>query len=192
MGFGLVIGLTEHLLIVTTSNYSAIANSHTLQFTKVCTKSSQSAMSSPVGVPLLPGSRPRRLAAISHQHSTLTAVSRLPCNGIWLSLYSLGTDRTENTASNSYSTVALHSRYLAMAVSLAPQFLLWANMPQYLRLERVSNPWSKCPSSSTSTPHSNTYYWNTFYRSRNRYGSFANALFAFSVFNYVFLATFCF
>jgi hypothetical protein len=31
MGFGLVIGFTEHLQIVTTGNYSAVANSHTTQ-----------------------------------------------------------------------------------------------------------------------------------------------------------------
>jgi hypothetical protein len=48
MGFGLIIGFTEHLQIVTTSNYSAIANSHTLQLTSACTKSSQSTVSSPV------------------------------------------------------------------------------------------------------------------------------------------------
>jgi hypothetical protein len=41
MGFGLVIGFIEHLQIVTTSNYSAITNSHTLQFTTEHTKSSQ-------------------------------------------------------------------------------------------------------------------------------------------------------
>jgi hypothetical protein len=46
MGFGLVIGFIANLQIVTTSNYSAIANSHTLQFTTACTKSSQSAVSS--------------------------------------------------------------------------------------------------------------------------------------------------
>jgi hypothetical protein len=49
MGFGLVIGFTDHLQIVTTSNYSTITNSHTLQFTTAHTKSSQSAVSSPVG-----------------------------------------------------------------------------------------------------------------------------------------------
>jgi hypothetical protein len=48
MGFGLVIGFTEHLQIVTTSHYSAIANSHTLQFTTARIKSSQSVVSSQV------------------------------------------------------------------------------------------------------------------------------------------------
>jgi hypothetical protein len=47
-GFGLVIGLNKHLQIVTTSNYSAIANSHILQFTTARTKSSQSAVSSSI------------------------------------------------------------------------------------------------------------------------------------------------
>jgi hypothetical protein len=48
--FGLVIGFTKHLQITTTSNYSAIANSHTLQFTIAHAKSSQSAVSSLVVV----------------------------------------------------------------------------------------------------------------------------------------------
>jgi hypothetical protein len=48
LGFGLLIGFVEHLQIITTSNYSAVANSHTLQFTTACTKSSQSDVSSPV------------------------------------------------------------------------------------------------------------------------------------------------
>jgi hypothetical protein len=48
MGFGLVIGFTAHLQFGITSNYSAITNSHTLQFTTAHTKSSQSAMSLPV------------------------------------------------------------------------------------------------------------------------------------------------
>jgi hypothetical protein len=66
---------------------------------------------SPVDVPLLPCSRQRRLAAISHQPPTfLTAVSRLrTLNGSWHSLYSPDTDRTENTASNSYSIVAYYT-----------------------------------------------------------------------------------
>jgi hypothetical protein len=46
--FGLVIRCIEHLQIVTTSNYSAIANSRTLQFTIAGTMSSESAISSPV------------------------------------------------------------------------------------------------------------------------------------------------
>jgi hypothetical protein len=48
MGFGLVTGFTELLHNVTTSNYNAITNSHTLQFTTACIKSSQPAVSSPV------------------------------------------------------------------------------------------------------------------------------------------------
>jgi hypothetical protein len=48
VGFRLVIWFTEHVQIVTKINYSAIANSHTLQFTVARTMSSQSAVSSPV------------------------------------------------------------------------------------------------------------------------------------------------
>jgi hypothetical protein len=48
MGFEPVTGLIEHLQNVTTCNYSATANSHTLQFTTARTKSSQSTISSPV------------------------------------------------------------------------------------------------------------------------------------------------
>jgi hypothetical protein len=47
-GFGLVTGFIEPVQIVTTSNYNAIANSHTQQLTTARTKSSQSAVSSPV------------------------------------------------------------------------------------------------------------------------------------------------
>jgi hypothetical protein len=47
MELGPVIEFTEHLQIVTTSNYSAIANSHILQFTTAHIKSSQSAVFSP-------------------------------------------------------------------------------------------------------------------------------------------------
>jgi hypothetical protein len=42
MEFGLVIRFIEYFQIVTTSNYGAIANSHTLEFTTAHTKSSQS------------------------------------------------------------------------------------------------------------------------------------------------------
>jgi hypothetical protein len=49
MGFGLIIGFIDHLQIVTASNYSAVANSHTLRFTTARSKSCQSAVSSPVG-----------------------------------------------------------------------------------------------------------------------------------------------
>jgi hypothetical protein len=48
MGFEFVIGFIEFLQIITTSNYSTIANSNTLHFTTVRTKSSQPTLSSPV------------------------------------------------------------------------------------------------------------------------------------------------
>jgi hypothetical protein len=55
-------------------------------------------------------SRPRRLAAISHQPPTLlTAVSGISRYGNWSSLYSLGMDRKENTASNIYSIVKCYT-----------------------------------------------------------------------------------
>jgi hypothetical protein len=48
MGLGMVITFIEHLQIVVTRNYSAVAKSHTLQFSTAGTKSSQSAVSSSV------------------------------------------------------------------------------------------------------------------------------------------------
>jgi hypothetical protein len=47
-GFGLVIVFTDHLLIVITSNYTAIADSRTIRFTTGRAKSFQSTVSSPV------------------------------------------------------------------------------------------------------------------------------------------------
>jgi hypothetical protein len=47
-GFGLDIGFTDHLQVVTTNNYSTIANFHTLQVTAAHAKSFQVAVSSPV------------------------------------------------------------------------------------------------------------------------------------------------
>jgi hypothetical protein len=44
MGMGLINGSIEHVETVTISNYSAIANSHTLQFSTARIKSSQSAV----------------------------------------------------------------------------------------------------------------------------------------------------
>jgi hypothetical protein len=75
----LVIRFIEHFN-VTTSKCSAIVNSHPPQFTARRTTSSQSAVSSPVDVPLLPGSRPRRLATISHQPPTFITKSKLVPN----------------------------------------------------------------------------------------------------------------
>jgi hypothetical protein len=47
-GFRLVIEFIDYLEFVTISNYSAIANSHPLQFTAAHVKPFQSALSSPV------------------------------------------------------------------------------------------------------------------------------------------------
>jgi hypothetical protein len=44
MGFGLVIGFIAHLKLVTTINFSTIADLHTLQLTTACSKYSQSAI----------------------------------------------------------------------------------------------------------------------------------------------------
>jgi hypothetical protein len=46
-GFGLTTEITDNLQILTTSNYNAIANSHTQQFTTERTKSFHSVLSSP-------------------------------------------------------------------------------------------------------------------------------------------------
>jgi hypothetical protein len=46
MGFGLVIGFIDHIQIVVTSNYNAIANLHTLQIITAHAKPSQSASTS--------------------------------------------------------------------------------------------------------------------------------------------------
>jgi hypothetical protein len=45
-GFQIGNRFIEHLQMITANNYSTIANSHTLQFTIACTKSSQCAISS--------------------------------------------------------------------------------------------------------------------------------------------------
>jgi hypothetical protein len=109
MGFGLVCGFIELLQIVTTSNI-ALWLIHTLCSSLRHVLNILSSVSSPMDVPLLPGSRPRRLAANSHQLPTLLiAVLRLPSNVSWSSVYNLGTDRTENTASNSYAIVACYT-----------------------------------------------------------------------------------
>jgi hypothetical protein len=46
MGFGLEIGITDHLQIITINNYDIIANLHTLQITTAHIKPSQSVFTS--------------------------------------------------------------------------------------------------------------------------------------------------
>jgi hypothetical protein len=81
MGFGLVIGFIEGLQIGSTSNYSAIANSHNLQFTTAHTNSSQFVFTSrfaatdPNSVLCL---RPHWLANISQVTTRLAAISHPP------------------------------------------------------------------------------------------------------------------
>jgi hypothetical protein len=105
-----------------------------MHFTTARTKSSQSTVFPPTDVTLLPGSCPRRLAATSHQSpALLTAVSRFPSNGSWSSFYSIGKDCTENTASNSYSSVVTQplpsngsfSGSAFLALSKYATILLW-------------------------------------------------------------------
>jgi hypothetical protein len=117
-GFGLVTGFIEHIQIVTTSIYSAIANSHTLWS---LLQDVLSLLSLPYlhqslpnhgcqQCPLLPCSSSYGLATVPQLiPSLLTAISRLPCNCSWSSLYNLDTDRTENTASNIYSVIECYT-----------------------------------------------------------------------------------
>jgi hypothetical protein len=132
MAFGLIIGFVKLLQYVTTNNCSGNCNSHTLQFSTSCTKSSQSAVSSPVvtgngfqchnflsfrvhvitgwrlpHISLIGPAETLRLVAISQQPPTLlTAISKPSHSRSCSSLYSLGMDRIENTSPISSSVVA--------------------------------------------------------------------------------------
>jgi hypothetical protein len=68
-----------------------------------------------VDVPLLPGSHPHRIVPISYQPPTILP-SQDSRNDSWSSLYSLGVDSTENTASTvlafiKYATIIYHKAY---------------------------------------------------------------------------------
>jgi hypothetical protein len=75
---GLVIGFAEHLQVVTTRNYSAIANSHTLQFTTVRT----SFLSLLCLHQSLPGdgSQQRPLLSYSHSYRLATVAQLTHCS----------------------------------------------------------------------------------------------------------------
>jgi hypothetical protein len=141
MGFELVIGFTEHTicdytlqititqrLVFSVTVFTALLGNVLQLWTVLCFQAGA------------------HLTTTSY--TLLTAVSKLSisANGSWSTLHSLSKDPTENTSPNSSSTVASHSyqhgphrehrflqllqycesqrRYLAMAVSLAPQFWL--------------------------------------------------------------------
>jgi hypothetical protein len=106
-GVGLVMGFLEHLQNVTTSNYTAIANSETLQFTTARTKCSQSAVFTRLGrIPTMSSASvltflPNGDCLITTSYSSNITVSRLYRNHSCSSLYTLGTDSIRNTSPNS-------------------------------------------------------------------------------------------
>jgi hypothetical protein len=125
-GFGLVIGFTENLQIVTRSNYSAIANSHIVQFLSVgciftgcrlVTASNAVASSASVFTFLLAGD------CLTTDFYLLTAFLRLSRNRSCSSLYSLGMDRIENTSSNSSNNIASRSYSTDRLENAASQLL---------------------------------------------------------------------
>jgi hypothetical protein len=135
MGFGLVNGFTGHLQMVTTSNYSTIANSHTLQFTTARTSLlsllylhclspdngfQRVASSVSVFTSLLAGD------CLTTTPTLLTVVSRLSCNSSCSSFYSLGTDYIENTYHKISSVVASRSYRLDRVQNTIPLLLFTA------------------------------------------------------------------
>jgi hypothetical protein len=126
-GDGLVIGFIDYLQIVITSNYSAIANSHILQFTTASTKSSQSAVftsrcvvtasnverSRTTPVPQLPPSNSNGSQALNVSnpltHLRTNQLAPLHCTALTelnsVEWYSLRADHTENTVCNATSIV---------------------------------------------------------------------------------------
>jgi hypothetical protein len=147
-GVGLVIRFNENLQNVTTNNYGAISNSHTLQFTTACTVFS-------VCCVFTSGRSPASGFTFSQAGGHLTPSSyfsncRLKTrhsNGSWPSLSSLGTHRIENTFQKFYCCVrvllqslpnnghCLQSNYLANGCFIA-YFAVVAKqrvyMPQYI------------------------------------------------------------
>jgi hypothetical protein len=85
-----------------------------------------SPVSSSADVPLLLDSRPLKLAAIPHQPPTLLCRLKTP------SRYIASARTAQKTRFQQLlHCCVLHSRYLAVVVSLAPQFLLWHNIYTY-------------------------------------------------------------
>jgi hypothetical protein len=128
-GFGLVIGFIGHFNIQIVTTYKWLSHRdecYQSRSSQLClVMSSNSGRFSAPGLTSLQDGG--HLSPPSYSSNC-----RLKTFSQWqlVSLCSFRTNRTENTASNSYLySCVLHSPYLATAVSLAPQFLLWANMP---------------------------------------------------------------
>jgi hypothetical protein len=134
MGYGLVIGFIEHLQIVTTSTYSIIANSHILQFTTACTKSSQSALLCLHW--LSPGNTPNAVDASASMFN-----GSGPC---WLAAISQLTQCCYTTAYNNWSYAASHASDRAVS-----QLLTADPTPSRLRLavglHQHSHSWLQSP-----------------------------------------------
>jgi hypothetical protein len=111
MGFRLVIGFSEILSNVTTNNYSAIANSHILQFTTARTKSSQPAVDISIGCLLVTASN--TVASSASVFTSLLACNCLTTHSLLqLTNFQTGDHLTTNLSSLLSAAVP---RYIASA-----------------------------------------------------------------------------
>jgi hypothetical protein len=172
----LLIGFIDHLQIATTSNYSAIADSHTLQFTTARTKSSQSAVSSSVvwqrhpmtDLPLTLGSRtitvPQLPASNSNSSQRPNCSSPLidctPTN----SLHSIVLNCTELTVLLVTSRHGPHRKHKSsIAVSIVACAAKAAFQPVHLRAGRCLVTGVVSWFVSRSLPSSGSILHNTIY-----------------------------
>jgi hypothetical protein len=120
LGFWLEIGFIDHYntRLVTTLPCSAVPHLHTLPVTSACSVFDSNCVvtATKMAVTLLP------LSGSLNGCSILASVF----------LITPYTDRGENTVFRSCSSIVAFYESVATAVSLAPQFFLWANMPHYV------------------------------------------------------------
>jgi hypothetical protein len=138
-GFGLVIGFTELLQNVTTNNYSANNNSHTLQFTTARTKYYLSAViftncrlvTASMFTSLLAGN-----CLTTNSYSSNCCLKTLLFHNHSCSLYSLTMDHKENAFPNSSSIVASRSYHKDSTYNIASQLfhccVLWICCGHYI------------------------------------------------------------